>query len=135
MVTLAERRLSDAGPLRHLADAIAAAVEQRDGGGYIEADRAFHLALVSRVNNAHLTKMVMELRDGMRLYGMETPAGRDRQCRLGRRALPVDRPRSGGRHTEGIGALISRHILDWEPVFTAALSDRLNSNQLRSRGR
>jgi len=34
---------------------------------------------VSRANNPMLTKFVMELRDGMRLYGMDSPAGRQRQ--------------------------------------------------------
>ena len=51
MVSLAEQRLTDTGPLRELADDVAAAVRRKDGRGYIESDRAFHLALVSRLND------------------------------------------------------------------------------------
>lgn len=71
VVQLAEQRLADTEPLRKLADAIADAVRHEDSRGYVEGDRAFHLELVSRVNNPMLTKFIMELRDGMRLYGMD----------------------------------------------------------------
>ena len=50
-----------------------------DSRGYLESDRAFHLEMVSRLNNPMLTKMIMDLRDGMRLYGMDLMAGRQRQ--------------------------------------------------------
>ena len=78
LVSLAERRLTDTDELRKLADDVAVAVKRKDGLSYIETDRAFHLALVSRLNNPMLTKMIMDLRDGMRLYGMDS-AGRQRQ--------------------------------------------------------
>jgi DNA-binding GntR family transcriptional regulator len=134
MVTLAERRLSDADDLRTLADAIATAVEHGDGRGYIETDRAFHLALTSRANNPRLTRMVMDLRDGMRLYGMETPAGRQRQvASVEEHYQLIDLATAGDTAT--IATLITRHILDWQPVFTAALSERLNRNPIRSRRR
>jgi DNA-binding GntR family transcriptional regulator len=47
--------------------------------GYIEADRSFHRALIDRTNNPLLTRMIMELRDEMRLYGIDSAAGRRRQ--------------------------------------------------------
>ena len=31
------------------------------------------------------------------------------------------------KNGKAIAALISKHILDWKPVFTAALADRLGS--------
>jgi hypothetical protein len=67
LVSLAEKRLTDTEELRRLADDVGAAVRRNDGRGYIETDRAFHLALVSRANNPMLTKMIMEVRDSMRL--------------------------------------------------------------------
>src|ERR1700722_16939173 len=76
MECVARLRITDTEDLKKLADNVATAVRRKDGRGYIEADRAFHLALVSRAGNPLLTKMVMELRDGMRLYGMDSPAGR-----------------------------------------------------------
>lgn len=68
MVRLAEKRLSNTDELRQLADNIATAVKRKDSRGYIEFDRAFHFALVSRADNPQLTKMIMALRDGMRLW-------------------------------------------------------------------
>jgi DNA-binding GntR family transcriptional regulator len=134
MVSLAEKRLTDTADLRALADDIADAVRREDGRGYIETDRAFHLALVSRANNPLLTKMVMELRDGMRLYGMDSAAGRQRQvASVAEHYQLIDLAAAG--KPGAIGDLITRHIRDWEPVFTAALSERLGTERVRSRGR
>jgi len=133
MVGLAGRRLTGTGELRKLADDIAAAVKLKDARGYIETDRAFHLALVSRLNNPMLTKMIMDLRDGMRLYGMDTAAGRQRQVASVKEHYQlIDLAVAGD--TNAIAKLITQHILSWEPVFTAALLDRLDRN-LQSRGR
>jgi DNA-binding GntR family transcriptional regulator len=134
MVSLAEKRLSETDALRGLADGIAAAVKRKDFRLYIESDRAFHLALVSRAGNPLLTKMIMELRDGMRLYGMDTAAGRQRQIASVREHYQlIDLAAAGD--SNAISNLIASHIKDWEPVFTAALSDRLEQPALRSRGR
>ncbi|HEY0182543.1 MAG TPA: GntR family transcriptional regulator [Rhodopila sp.] len=134
MLRLAEQRLTDTDALRRLADDVAAAVKRKDGRGYIETDRAFHLALVSRANNPMLTRMVMELRDGMRLYGMESAAGRQRQVASVKEHYQlIDLAEAGD--TDAIGNLISRHIKSWEPVFTAALEERLDRNAVQSRGR
>jgi DNA-binding GntR family transcriptional regulator len=132
MVSIAERGLSNTRDLRKLADEIAAAVKRKDGGDYIEADRAFHLALVERANNPRLTKIIMDLRDGMRLYGMETAAGRQRQVASVKEHYQLI-DFAVGKDTVSIAALITSHIKDWEPIFTSALSDRLGP--LRSRGR
>lgn len=79
MVTLARHRLSDASDLRSLAEAVAEAVARADSPAYVEADRAFHQALIVRAGNPMLTKLAMDLRDGMRLHGIDSPAGRERQ--------------------------------------------------------
>jgi len=133
MVSLAEKRLTNTEPLRQLADETAAAVKREDGRGYIEGDRAFHLELVSRLNNPLLTKMIMELRDGMRLYGMDSAAGRQRQAASVKEHYQlIDMAATG--QTKAIGALITQHIRTWEPVFTAGLAERMDRG-LQSRGR
>src|SRR5262249_4095249 len=79
VVDVAKSRLKDPDQLRKLADAVAAAVKNRDVRGYLETDRTFHEAFVSRAGNPRLTKMIMDLRDGMRLYGIDSAAGEERQ--------------------------------------------------------
>jgi DNA-binding GntR family transcriptional regulator len=123
-VTLAERRLANSVELRAKADAIAAAVKANDVLGYLEGDRAFHFALVERAGNPLLSKQIMELRDGMRLYGIDTAAGRKRQAAsVSEHYRLIELATSGD--TTGIAELIDRHINGWKPVFTAALAQPL----------
>ena len=120
-VSLAERRLADTVELSARADAIAAAVKAEDVLGYLEGDRAFHLALVDCAGNLLLSKLIMELRDGMRLYGIDSAAGRQRQAAsVNEHYRLIELAASGD--TKEIAALIDRHINDWKPVFTAALA-------------
>jgi DNA-binding GntR family transcriptional regulator len=133
MVRLAEQRLTNLEPLRKLADKIGATVKRKDGLGYIESDRAFHLELVSRAGNPMLTKMVMELRDGMRLYGMDSTAGRQRQAASVKEHYQLIDLASAG-DTDSIATLITQHIRSWEPVFTAGLAEKLD-RALQSRRR
>jgi DNA-binding GntR family transcriptional regulator len=134
MERLAAKRLTDTDELRTLADNVAAAVRRKDGNGYIETDRAFHLALVSRAGNPLLTKMIMELRDGMRLYGMDSPAGRQRQVASVKEHYQlIDLAVAGDVAT--VSKLIAEHIRTWEPVFTTALEERLKATSVRTRSR
>jgi DNA-binding GntR family transcriptional regulator len=134
MVSLAARRLSDTAELHKLADDIAAAVKRKDVLGYVETDRAFHQALIARAGNPLLTRLIMELRDGMRLYGIDSAAGRQRQVASVKEHYQlIDLAVAGD--ADGIGRLISTHILDWQPVFTAALADRLGSQPARDKQR
>ncbi len=133
MVSLAEKRLTDPEPLRKLADEVAAAVKRMDSRGYLEGDRAFHLELISRLNNPMLTKMIMDLRDRMRLYGMDSAAGRQRQIESIKEHYQLIDLAHAGR-TDAIAKLMTQHIRTWEPVFTAGLSERLDRS-LRGRGR
>jgi DNA-binding GntR family transcriptional regulator len=127
MVTLAERGLVETAELRERADAIAAAVKAKDVLRYLEADRAFHLALVERAENPLLTKLIMELRDGMRLYGSDSAAGRQRQVASVKEHYRLIEL-AAARDTTEIAALIDRHINDWKPIFTAALA-QINNGQ------
>ncbi len=123
MVSLAEQRLTDTAELRRLAGDVAEAVARGDSRAYIETDRAFHHALIARAGNPLLTRMAMDLRDGMRLYGLDSPAGRQRQLASVREHDQLIELAAAG-DTAGIAALITPHILDWEPIFTAALAGR-----------
>ena len=120
VATIAERRPADASALRRLADEIAASVEREDVPGYIDADRAFHEELVAQAGNPLLTRMVMELRDAMRLYGIDSTAGRRRQVASVAEHHQLVELASAGK-AEDAAALMSRHILDWKPIFTAAM--------------
>jgi DNA-binding GntR family transcriptional regulator len=134
MVAIAKKRITDTGDLRALADEIAAAVEKNDVEAYIETDRAFHQALVARAGNPLLTRLVMSLRDEMRLYGIDTPAGRERQIRSVDEHYQLIKLAEVGE-TEAIADLISRHILDWKPIFTAGLAEQTGRRSVRGLSR
>ncbi|MFF0296495.1 GntR family transcriptional regulator [Kitasatospora sp. NPDC004615] len=56
--------------LRPQAEAIVAAARKHDLIGYLEADRKFHLDLLSLAGNARLVETVGDLRKRSRLYGL-----------------------------------------------------------------
>ncbi len=119
LVTVARARLTDTTELKRLADAVGVAVEAGDMTGYLTTDRAFHRALVERANNPLLTKMVMQLRDDMRLYGIDSPEGRKRQkLSVKEHFQMIELARNGD--TAGIAKLIALHILSWKPLFMTA---------------
>lgn len=91
-----------------------------DMTGYLATDREFHRALVERAENPLLTKMVMQLRGDMRLYGIDSPEGRQR------RKLPVKEhfqmiELAKSADTAGIAKLITHHIVSWKPLFMTAV--------------
>jgi len=120
LVAVARIGLTDTEPLVKLADAVAAAVKAGDVADYIETDRRFHEALVSRANNPLLTRMIMDLRANMRLYGISSPAGLERQ-----RASVAEHYEmielAATHQCEAISALITRHIDSWKPLMTSAI--------------
>lgn len=121
--TLARRRPGDAGALRRLARAIEAAVAAGDVPAYIEGDRAFHKEFVAQAGNPLLTRLVMEARDAMRLYGIDTGPGRQRQqASVEEHFQLVDLVETGA--VEEASGMISHHILTWKPIFTAAIERR-----------
>jgi len=120
VVNIAKQRLKDAEPLRELADAVAAAVKARDVRGYLETDRAFHEALVSRAGNPHLTKMIMDLRDDMRLFGIDTADGEERQRASAKEHYQLIELAIKG-DAKNIASLMTSHIMDWRPIFRRAL--------------
>ena len=124
VVNVAKARLKDPEQLEKLADAIAAAVKARDVQGYLEGDRAFHEALVSRAGNQRLTKMIMDLRDDMRLYGINSADGEERQRKSVQEHYDlIDLAVKG--ETKAIAQLITSHIMDWLPIFRKAIASQI----------
>jgi len=119
--TVARERLTDVAPLKALADAVAEAVKRNDVSGYIETDRRFHEALVARANNPRLTRLIMAQRDDMRLYGINSKEGRERQlASVGEHYEMIECGVAG--KVQEIGELITKHIVAWKPLLAAALS-------------
>ncbi len=118
---VARARITDTDELRRRADEVAAAVKAGDVLRYVAADRAFHAALVERAGNPRLTRLVLSLRDDMRLYGIDSPEGRERQA-----ASVIEHYEMIDVATRGDVAraapLVRQHIMSWKPLFAAALT-------------
>src|ERR1700743_3390161 len=121
--TLARQGLKDRDSLVALADAVSDAVASNSLPQYIATDRAFHEALVAQVGNPFLTRMVMQLRDDMRLYGIDSAEGRIRQQESVKEHYQMVELADQGKEKEA-GDLISRHILAWKPLFESTLAQR-----------
>ena len=120
---LARRRRVDDAVLCRLANRVAVAVESGDLVSYTDADRSFHAELLAAAGNPRLTRVAMELRDTMRLYGMGSALGCQRQvASVAEHRQLIDLALAG--KVKAAGELISSHILDWKPVFASALRDR-----------
>jgi len=123
IVTIARKGLQDSRELVALADAVGEAVGRGDVTGYLTTDRAFHTALVARADNPLLTQLVLQLRDGMRLYGIDSPEGRQRQQdSVAEHYRLVELAQQG--QADEAAALMRHHIVSWKPLFSAALEGR-----------
>lgn len=121
VMAVAHRGLQDTAELIALADAVGEAVGRGDVTGYLTTDRAFHTALVARADNPLLTKLVLQLRDGMRLYGIDSPEGRQRQRdSVAEHYRLVELAQQG--QADEAAALMRHHIVSWKPLFSAALA-------------
>jgi DNA-binding GntR family transcriptional regulator len=118
--TVARQGLTNPEPLIAIADQVGAAVERHEVAAYIEADRRFHEALVARAGNPRLTRLIMTQRDDMRLYGIDSKEGRARQvASVAEHYQMIDYGLTG--KVDEIGELITRHIVEWKPLYAAAL--------------
>lgn len=121
MESLAKQGLKDPGPARAMADVVARAVDEKDIQAYIAGDRAFHEVLVSAVGNPLQTKLILQLRDDMRLFGVDSEEGLRRQHEsVQEHYQMIDL--AIRQDVDAMGALISRHILAWKPLFREALA-------------
>lgn len=121
IVAVARQGLRDPAELVALADAVGEAVGRGDVTGYLATDRAFHTALVARADNPLLTQLVLQLRDGMRLYGIDSPEGRQRQQDSVAEHYRLVELTQHGLADEA-AALMRHHIVSWKPLFSAALT-------------
>ncbi len=118
--TVALKRKKDLSGLKTLADDIARAVNAHSVQGYLEADRRFHQALTEQADNELLTEMVMALRDKMRLYGIASTPGKERQRdSVKEHYRIIDLANIGD--AEGLRELMKHHIRSWQPIFTDEL--------------
>lgn len=117
---VALKRKKDLAPLRVLAEAVGQAVDAGDIAGYLRTDRSFHQAFTAEADNELLTTSVMALRDNMRLYGITSEAGLERQRQsVAEHFQLIDLAEIGD--AEGLKALLRHHIRSWQPIFTQAL--------------
>lgn len=119
--TLARARITDTAELRSHADNVAAAVKDGDVLRYVATDREFHRALVERAKNPRLTRLVLSLRGDMRLYGIDSPEGRERQiASVAEHYEMIDVATQG--NVARAAPLMRQHIMSWKPLFVAALT-------------
>jgi DNA-binding GntR family transcriptional regulator len=107
--------------LEIIADEVARAVSAEDVRGYLEADRKFHRALTDAAGNPLLTETVIALRDKMRLYGITSRSGFQRQAAsVEEHARLLDLVRAG--KGEEAADVLRWHIRSWEPIFAEAIA-------------
>ena len=110
----------DLPTVRACADQIAKAVETDDVQLYLEADRNYHRDFIAAAGNDLLTETVMGLRDKMRLYGISSRAGLERQqASVPEHYRLIELALAG--ETAALTALLKTHIRSWEPIFVDAL--------------
>ncbi|MBR1159811.1 GntR family transcriptional regulator [Bradyrhizobium elkanii] len=110
----------DLAVVRGWADQIARAVETDDVQLYLEADRNYHREFIAAAGNDLLTDTVMGLRDKMRLYGISSRAGHERQqASVPEHYRLIELALAG--ETGALTALLRTHIRSWEPIFVDAL--------------
>jgi len=118
--TVALRRRKDLSGLKQLADEIARSVDSGDVQAYLDADRNFHQAFTEQAENELLTELVMSLRDKMRLYGIDSERGRQRQRdSVDEHYRIIELAEIGD--ADGLRRLLSDHIRSWLPIFTDSL--------------
>ncbi len=118
--SLARRSHKELGGLRRFADDVRDAVKIDDVPGYLEADRRFHHAFIAEAGNGLLTEMAMAARDKMRLYGISSRAGLERQAASVAEHYQLIELALAG-NVKAIKALLKKHIRTWEPIFAEAI--------------
>ena len=96
--------------LRAVADEIVAAASSGDLISYLDADRRFHVTLISTLGNPRLTEIIDRLRRQTRLYGLNdlVQSGRLDSSAHEHRAI-IDALATGSAET--VRDLMGRHIL------------------------
>lgn len=117
---VALKRKKDLTRARVLADEVAQAVDSNSISDYLEADRRFHQAFTEQADNELLTETVMALRDKMRLYGIASEPGKERQRNSVAEHYRILELADIG-DADGVRELMKHHIRSWQPIFTDEL--------------
>jgi DNA-binding GntR family transcriptional regulator len=112
----------DLSTLPKLADRIAEAVKAGNYRDYLATDRDFHQTLIEAAGSPILTDTVMSLRSRMRLFGINSVAGLERQLASVREHYTIIELANSGKADE-LATLLKTHIRSWEPVFMQAVAD------------
>lgn len=121
------RELSD------YADQIARAVKEDSVQDYLIADRQFHNAMFVAAGNNLLTKGALELRDRMRLFGIRSSAGFERQkASVGEHYRIVELIDAGD--VEQLCSTLKVHITSWKPIFSDALETQSQGRRRKAIG-
>ena len=119
VTTICERRLFRADALIPAADEIAAALTRGHSRQYVAADRRFHRLLIGLADNKYLTEMAMNLRDNMRIYGLESDAGiKQQRASVQEHFALIDALRACDPVLAS--RLMEAHILAWIPIVSAS---------------
>lgn len=122
----------DTEMLREYAREIERAVNDDDVRAYLIADRSFHDAMFSASGNELLAKTALAFRDRMRLFGIRSGAGIDRQRESVEEHYRIIDLIEAGEKDELL-KLLHYHIRSWEPIFAAALEqDALRHRKKRT---
>ena len=125
--TVALKRKKDLSGLRLVAADVEQAVDMGSVPDYLEADRRFHQALTEQADNELLTETVMTLRDKMRLYGIASEPGKERQRdSIAEHYRIIELAEIGDAN--GLRELLRHHIRSWQPIFTEALLQSTREN-------
>lgn len=119
---VAQMSEKDLSTLPTLADRIAEAVQAGNYRDYLAADRDFHQTLIEVAGSPILTETVMALRSKMRLFGINSVAGLERQMASVREHYAIIELARSGKADE-LAALLQTHIRSWEPVFMQGIAD------------
>lgn len=121
-------------PLKRYAREIECAVKDDDVRAYLVADRSFHNTMFIASGNELLARTALGLRDRMRLFGIRTGAGIDRQRESVKEHYRIIELIDAGKKDELV-TLLRHHILSWQPIFSAALEqDDLRNRKKRLLG-
>ncbi len=100
---------ADVGELRKLAETVVEHAVEGNLIEYTEADRIFHLRLLSYANNSRMSNLVSELRAHARLYGLSALLARGELEQVAREHLAIV-DAIERRDPEAVAGLMREHI-------------------------
>jgi DNA-binding GntR family transcriptional regulator len=120
----------DVAKLRRIATRIERTAAAGDLIGYVEADREFHLQLLSLAGNQRLVAVVAELRARARLYGLQRLADQgELDASAHEHAALLDALATGDAPT--VEKLMRQHLGHVRGIWAGSSTDRATSGRVR----